>query len=354
MLEKWRSYVRANHWWGFKAAPILGFTYLYCHFFDFSYTDRSIIFALSALTIIGIAGFGYVINDIYDLEVDKKAGKNNPFEGKSKLFIATVILILAAFSLLPWTLLRHNKLTWTFLALQLILYFLYAHPFFRLKEKSIWGPICDALYGHAFPIIIACLTYQQYLGSKIPYSSWLFFTSLFFWQFFKGIRNILLHQLEDYENDVQSGLQTFTMQLGKNQTYKVILKFIQPVEVVSLLIFLGAISQFTPWTYVYFGAFIFINIFAHGIFRNVEWNPNVYSQNTYIYFVNNFYEAYLPYFFLFWCLSSEVYAIGILIAHIIFFPSTIDMITTDIRKAAREVWIQLDNLGSRIKRRLIK
>ncbi len=354
MLEKWRSYVRANQWWGFKAAPILGFTYLYFYFFEFSLTDKVIIFFLSATTIIGIAGFGYVINDFYDIEFDKRAGKKNPFEGKSRLFILLVGMILSALALLPWTILRSNIYIWLALSFQMILYFVYAHPIIRLKEKSIWGPVCDALYGHAIPIIIASLTYQQYLGSNIPYDELWFFITLFLWQFFKGIRNILLHQLEDYENDLSAGIQTLTTEKGKDTIYQKILFVIIPMEIVNLILFLISLHTFIPWTFVLIFVFLLLYIFGHGIFRNVKWHPKEYSDNAYIYFINDLYEVYFPYFFLIFCILDDSYAVGLLFLHIILFPSTINTITTDIRKALKEIWIQSDNFGSRIKRFLLK
>lgn len=352
MLTRWRSYVRANHWWGFKAAPILGFMYLYCYFFDFPFSDQLIILALSAITIIGIAGFGYVINDIYDLEADKEVGKNNPLEGKSTFFIFGVLSILSILALLPWLVLKSNIYIQLAIGFQMVLYLLYAHPLFRLKEKSIWGPICDALYGHAVPIIIACLTYQQYLGGQLPYIEWWFFLSLFIWQFFKGLRNILLHQLEDYECDIQAGIKTLTSIKGKDVIYQKILFFILPVEVLTLFAFISSLSAFSPWLYLFFFVFILINIFGHGIFRNIVWHPKVYSQNTYIYFLNNFYETYLPYFFLSWCILHESTAFFLLIIHVILFPSTLNMLQTDFKKTTKEIWIQIDNLAARVKNKL--
>ena len=182
IIEKLQTYIRSNHWWAFKAAPILGFAYLYFSFFEFPFSEKLIIFLLSAMTIIGVAGFGYVINDIYDVEVDKKAGKKNPFEGQSTAFILLVVVILVFIALFPWLFLKSSWSIWIALGFQALLYFLYAHPLIRHKEKSIWGTICDALYGHAVPIIIACLTYQQYLV-KLPYDKLWFFASLFFCEF---------------------------------------------------------------------------------------------------------------------------------------------------------------------------
>lgn len=353
MIEKLQSYIRSNHWWGFKAAPILGFTYLYFSFFEFPFSDKLLIFLLSAMTILGIAGFGYVINDIYDIEVDRKAGKKNPFEGKSTAFIFFVISVLVFIALLPWYFLKSNWSIWIALSFQMILYFLYAHPLTRLKEKSIWGPICDALYGHAVPIIIACLTYQQYIN-ELPYHQIWFFSSLFLWQFFKGLRNIFLHQLEDYDNDIKSGVQTITTQRGRDKIYQKTLFVIQPIEIVFLVLFLGSITSSFPSIWLFLGVFLLLYVFGHGVFRNVVWDSKVYSNNTYLYFINNFYETYLPYFFLVFCIINDPYCIVLLMLHVLLFPSTIQMMMDDYKRFLKEIWIQIDNFASRVKKSLQK
>ena len=354
LILKWRSYVRANQWWAFKAAPILGFTYLYFYLFTFSFTDKIIIFFLSAMTILGIAGFGYFINDLCDIEPDKKAGKKNPFDGKSFLFIIQVGIVLTVLALTPWIFLRSKMVIWVLLSFQIILYLLYALPHIRLKEKSIWGPICDALYGHAVPITIACLTYEQYVGGNLPYNEQLFFAVLFIWQFFKGMRNIFLHQLEDYDNDNKAHIQTLTTEKGQDAIYKSIIRVILPLEFILMVAFLFILVPFLPWIILYLIFFFVIYILGHGLFRNTPWNAHKYTPNTYIYLLNNFYETYLPIFFLTWCIYKETEAVSILIIHLILFPSTIWMISNDLKKALIELRIQLDNFASSTLRKLKK
>lgn len=343
MIERWQSYIRASHWWAYKAAPILGFTYMYCYFFDFSFSTKLILIGLSATTIIGIAGLGYVINDLYDIEADQKAGKKNPFESKSSLFILSVIAVLVFLALSPWYYLKSNAYIWTSLAFQMLLFIVYAHPFTRLKEKSFWGPVCDALYGHAVPIIIACLTYQQYL-QKLPYSPVWFFGSLFVWQFFKGLRNIFLHQLEDYENDLRANIRTLTTEKGKDIIYQKVLHIIIPLEAISLFIFFISITHTFGGIWIYFGVFMIIYIYGHGLFRNVQWDPKIYYSNTYIYFLNNFYEVYLPYLFIYLCIVESLISAWLLIIHLLLFPSSIHILVKDLKMFILEIWVQLKNL----------
>lgn len=350
-LQKVQNYIRANHWWTYKAAPLLGFSYLYIYFFELPKTEVLVIIVLSAITIIGIAGLGYVINDLYDIDADIKAGKKNAFIGKSNAFKICILLILSVIAIAPWFWLKSNWIIRIALVFQMFLFVIYAHPFTRLKEKSLWGPLCDALYGHVVPIIIACLTYEQYL-QQCPYSSYLFFGALFIWQILKGFRNIFIHQLEDFHHDQQSGIQTWTTIKGQDEVYQKILYFILPLEIVALFIFFIAITPHFPLIWGYFIVFLLINIYGNGLFRNIQWHPKIYFANTYLYFLNNFYEVYLPYFFLFFCISKQPFFTILLCIHVALFPSTISILIQDLNQARKEIWIQLDNFAASIKRKI--
>lgn len=298
---------------------------------------------LSAMTITGIAGLGYVINDLYDIEADRKAGKRNPFDNKPAFFKTGVIAVLTIVAIIPWYFLKSDLYIWLALAFQMLLFIVYAHPITRLKEKSVWGPVCDALYGHAVPVIIACLTYQQYL-KQLPYSPVWFFGSLFLWQFFKGMRNIFLHQLEDYENDMRSGVLTLTTERGQNNIYQKILYIIIPLEVIALFAFFLSITRAFPEIWIYFLVFMVLNIYGHGLFRNVQWHPKIYSANTYIYFLNNFYEVYFPCYFIILCIIKSPVSVWMLLIHILLFPSTIHILVKDLKMFALEIWVQIKNL----------
>jgi len=343
IFQNMSAHIRANHWWKYKAAPILGFTYLYCYLLDISLTEKIIIILLSAVTIVGIAGFGYVINDLYDIEADKKAGKPNRLAGKSGPEIFLIILLLCMVASLPWLYLRSTPTTWLLIGIQILLFILYAHPVTRLKEKSLWGPVCDALYGHAVPIVIACLTYQQYL-QKIPYHLLFFFSTLFAWQFLKGIRNIFLHQLEDYDNDIRTQTVTYTTEKGTFYVYRLILKKILPLEVILLLLFFAAVGDVLPLIPVSFFAFLYIFSLGHGLFRNVVINKTSYESNSYLYFLNDWYEDYLPWILLGACISEDLRMAVFALIHIIFFPSSVTNIFADIKSALLETWVQFKNL----------
>jgi 4-hydroxybenzoate polyprenyltransferase len=336
-ISKLSDPIRAGHWWKYKAAHILGFAYFYFYLLQLPLKESAIILALSAVTIIGVAGLGYVINDLYDIEPDRIAEKRNRMERFSPPVRGLIMLILVAVALLPWLYLRSNVWIWVLMGFELFLFGVYAHPLTRLKERSLWGPICDALYGHAVPVVIACLTYQQYF-EEAPYPVWPFFAALMIWQFFKGLRNIFLHQMEDHDGDVAAGLKTFTIKLGPRYIYRLIVRQLLPLEWLSGTLLAYILFTQTPFIGLAFGVFILLYILGHHLFRGTKTSPEFFRQNTYLYFLNDWYEDYFPWVFLVACIVSENHFWPLAVCHLFLFPGTVIRIGNDIFKALREVF----------------
>jgi 4-hydroxybenzoate polyprenyltransferase len=343
-INKLSNPIRAAHWWKYKAAHILGFAYFYFYLFQIDIRVAAVILLLSATTIIGIAGLGYFINDLYDIEVDKMAGKHNRMANRTSWQRFLIVLSLLMLTLLPWLYLKSNYLIWMLIGFELILFIAYSHPAIRLKERSLTGPLCDALYGHALPVMIACLTYQQYNNGTIPYDPFLFFTTLFCWQVAKGMRNIFIHQMDDTDNDMVSGIRTHSISIGAKRTYKLILYRILPGEILTGALFLYIIFTQTPFILYGVGIFLILYILGHGLFRNTKTGPEHFKLNTFLYFLNDWYEDYYPWLFLLALIFQNwtFYLLGIF--HIVFFPETVLRIIRDLLSAISELFVTLKKI----------
>ncbi|MCO5231415.1 MAG: UbiA family prenyltransferase [Chitinophagales bacterium] len=328
-------YIRANHWWSYKTTPILGFIYLYCSYFNMLPTQLVAVIFFFIVSYIGFAGTGYAINDIYDIEIDRKAGKRNPFEGKSKFFKFKLLFFLSLLAWAPWIYLR---MPWyiiiCFISLLLLL-LTYSHPSTRFKEHPFCGPIWDAMYGHVLPVLITCFTFQQYVV-KVPYNEWSFYLSLIIWQFFKGIRNILNHQLDDYDNDICSDTQTLVTIHGRTAIHHRIMVYILPLEIGSLIVFLMTISSQFKSIWAFIILFLLVYRFGHGLFKSKKWDKENHQKNSYLYFLNDFYELYLPYYFLLaFCFRQSEYIL-FLVVHILLFPTFLPKIWMEFSLAIVE------------------
>ncbi|MCO5247745.1 MAG: UbiA family prenyltransferase [Chitinophagales bacterium] len=326
------SYIRTTHWWAYKATPVLGFIYFYCNYAYIPNTQLfSVIFSF-LISFVGFAGLGYVINDIYDIRTDRKAKKSNSLDGTSFGFKVGLQLFLSILAWSPWIYLR---MPWyIILCLLGLLGFLllYSHPYTRFKEHPLLGPMCDALYGHVIPILITCFTFQQYI-EVVPYNEWAFYISLIIWQFLKGLRNIFIHQIDDFENDNVSNTRTLVTLKGKEVIYRFAMRRILPLEIVFLFIFLISVGPKFKGAWLFFCLFILIYRIGHGKFKKLF----DHQDNYYLFFLNDFYEMYLPYYFLLsFCFRQPVFILFLLV-HILMFPNISKRVKTDVLTAIFEL-----------------
>ncbi|MCZ2392451.1 MAG: hypothetical protein LC105_01140, partial [Chitinophagales bacterium] len=151
-----------------------------------------------------------------------------------------------------------------------------------------------------------------------------------------GLRNILIHQLDDYANDLSTDTQTLVTIYGKERVYHQTLKWILPLELVFLFLFLTTLGARFNHVWIFCLIFIFIYRFGHGIFTHLNWNKENHTKNTYLFILNDFYEMYLPFYFLLsFCFKRPEYIL-FLIIHILLFPSILPRIKSDFSRAIIE------------------
>lgn len=189
---------------------------------DFSYIKIGLLIVAYILTGIG----GYLVNDFFDREQDKVSGKSNVTSGKSNAIIWLIITFSWLFSFI--IILKFSVFASFLLVLQFLLLIAYSVPQIRLKENPILGIITDALYAHVVPLIILLAFF------KIDYESISVITLVLF-SFTVGLRDILLHQKLDQENDLKSNSNSFAIKFDKEFSY--ILVIVQLLMLVTLLLF---------------------------------------------------------------------------------------------------------------------
>jgi 4-hydroxybenzoate polyprenyltransferase len=148
---------------------------------------------------IGIAGF--LLNDFFDAEPDRIARKNNITLKYKPIYVAIVIFILILSGLALSSIISISIVY--LLLVQLALLIAYSVKYIRLKERGFWGILTDATYAHLIPEIILLILINKYSNQ--------IFVPVFFllMSFSIGLRDILIHQLKDYENDKKSNTKTY-------------------------------------------------------------------------------------------------------------------------------------------------
>lgn len=279
---------RIKDWWQSKAALLMGMVYLFTAWFGIGFEQFLLLALLSVATISGFASFGYLLNDFFDREKDALAGKKNFLAGKSQWSIMLLFLVAFIILLLPWKWLPFDVFSAALIGLQILLFLIYSAPPFRLKEKGIAGIIIDALYAHALPVILAAYTYSLAAGkplSIIPISL------LFIWQSFSGIRNILLHQVDDLQSDKKSGAKNFVAGIFPQPFYAFIRNLIL-LEVVFSLIFFGVLIFSNRLLAICFLTIFILAFITFMLFRKQEMPE--FLDSKWKFFPNNVYEKWLP------------------------------------------------------------
>jgi 4-hydroxybenzoate polyprenyltransferase len=235
--------IKAGKWWNDKAPPVFGLAYLLLAAGNHVVPLGTALIGLAAFmaSFIGVAGYGHIINDLFDIEADRIAGKANAMAGRSRLSGAVIFAVLLALGLLPWLALPANRWNLLFLAAQLVLLTVYAAPPLRLKVRPWPGILSDALYAYTVPMMITWTTFGTLAGSAE--ASTLLLASLLPWSVCVGLTGILRHQIDDADHDLASGVTTYVTRYGLARTIWLLSCVTVPLELVFFAVMTVAIAR---------------------------------------------------------------------------------------------------------------
>lgn len=312
--------IRISDPWNYKIPFLIAIPYLYAFHssFYYSFGAQNFIFKvfLSYITIIGIAGFAYTLNDFTDRKKDEAAGKENLHIHKPIWFSMGILLLFLSIALAPWYYFPKTVYTLSLLSIELLLFVLYSVSPFRFKERGFLGVITDSLYAHAIPALLALTAFDQ--NGELPFNTIRGLSiTLLLWQFFLGIRNILFHQIADSKNDIKSGIKTFVTSTSIPKTELLLKKLFIPLEVISFSLFCLIISL----TYFLMSLTLLAIYILYLFYQRKGYQSSthpVYRKFCY-FFLDDFYIEWLPIFFLLWLLTNDIRYIVPLVLHVLLF-----------------------------------
>lgn len=246
--------------------------------------------AASAILMFGFAGFGYLTNDWADMHKDALANKPNALEATSvrqRVGLLALFLLMIA---IPWLVLPFTVTSALFVLIELFLFVSYAFPPLRLKEKGWIGLVADAGYAHVVPVLFAGYTFGAVMPSyNIPVKCLML--TLGIWQAVVGIRNILLHQIQDAEYDRQSGTRTFLFNADRIRSVESFLQsYLIPAEAIALaILFAFTLYHQQPLVVLLFLAFIVWQWF----YKKLRVQTINYRKFLYTY-ADPYYGVWLP------------------------------------------------------------
>ena len=326
-IQKLINGLRWNKPWNYKAPFLISVPYFVILACSIGFETSLFSILASAITIIGIAGIGYYINDIKDIDKDRKAGKFNLIAGLSNTYKVVIFIFLLLLAVMPWFYLPLTLQNLPFFLFEFLLFYAYASPPLRLKEKGIWGMITDSLYAHANPALLAAITFSLLAGNDCPHF-FLYVTSLVFWQFILGVRNILMHQIEDHQKDIISGTLTFVTQYGKEKSDKLLKRVFLPLELISFIFFALVVNKVIPFFIMSYLIFLVIITFRIKVF----WKESIPGslKKRLSFFVDDFYLEWIPLLILVGLISYDSSFIWLFIIHIFLFKNVVKSILRDL------------------------
>ncbi len=252
--------VRGSNWWYAKIPPLLAIAYAVLLLkppppgIAFA-TLLGVLFSLCCL-----ASYGHIVNDAFDIEEDRRAGKPNTMVGKTVHQRASLCLLLVAMGFIPWLVLDFGSAAAVVLAANYLLPMAYSIPPLRLKERGIFGVVADAAGVHAMPTLfvalailhVASITGEGFLPLLLAAVAW---------SFLAGLRGIMIHQLWDRQNDIQAGTTTLASGQAPHRFRRLIRGIVFPAEMLTfgwLIWLVFPFAQATLWVvlaYIVFDAF---------------------------------------------------------------------------------------------------
>ena len=299
------------------------------------------------LALVSIAAFGYLFNDLCDVESDAVAGKPNSLGTFNLEWRIPIVYFPLLIGVISWFKMNQDiyfhsqRAVYANLpfALQILALILYSAKPFRLKERAELGVICDAFYGHLNPVLITIGVFGFAEVSGIwPY---LFVVLLSFVCSIKGIRNILLHQIEDRKKDEAAHLNTAVIKYGPWRIINFINHYLFPAEIFFLVCLIVVMSIHIPPLIILLLCFSIISYLKMSGWK-IGYADRRLLEFKFTYFMNDFYEGWLPVFML---IILSVYRhefVFLLILHLILFPNFIIKLFKDIKKIRENFKIEED------------
>ena len=321
-----KSILRAHRWWDTQLPVMMAPVY---HVLAEGEPAPAVTTTLGTLLLflvasVGIAGFGHLFNDLFDVEQDVESGAANLVAGRRPLRLAATFAVVLLLAWVPWLWLPTTPAVWALLGLEFALFILYSMPGVRLKERGILGPIADALYSWTISTAVALLVFARLGAVSVP--AWAS-ALLAAWAFVLGLRHILTHQIEDAGRDQAAGMTTFVTRHGWLPTFQILERILLPAEgllFLAILLVIGIDAPIVPVGFLLWTALVV----ARERDRAVAWPAAAESAPAIhrLFFFNitllqRFYTLWFPLLTLVLLVIRHPAYLGLAILHLLLFEN---------------------------------
>ncbi len=266
-------------WWNNIIPPVIAFYLLgLIHANQYAFDWKQ--FFLLIVLLVSVALFGFYLGEWSDISDDRNAGKLNQLAEKSVFFRVFVFLIIIIGLASSAFVMELNRMQYALIFVQLALFYFYSLYPFRFKYNRVLSMILDSLYSGTIMYLFAYSLGETYLSKPIL----IVITS---WGVFRGIRNYLIHTINDAQQDAKIGVKSFGNTFNKDSVVKFLQYYVLPVEVISFLLIIYFGNTF-------FVAFLILYIISFMVLWLTKSNENKREKIPFIYSINIFHEVFLP------------------------------------------------------------
>jgi 4-hydroxybenzoate polyprenyltransferase len=181
------------------------------------------------------ASWGFLLNDLADRESDSKSGRADALHGHalSRRVMWALILSTAVCSWVVVFLIGGGYVFKVVLAVDYLVGTMYSVRPFKLKVRRFWGFLANSVMERPLPILVF-LTYMHYYTAL----------TLLFPVLMELTWSVFKHQAADIKEDLAANVTTFAASLGERLSTRIVMEFLNPLSVLSLL-FLVVVAWFS-------------------------------------------------------------------------------------------------------------
>ena len=181
------------------------------------------------------AAFGYAINNYADRTVDALAHKPNVFSTMRPRWSALIVIALLLLGVGSATLFFWNQpAVVAVCALSFGLATAYSMPPLRLKERGWLGIVSSSLAQRVIPLVAGCELFHAWNVATITYLGLAFVV---------GLRFMVVHQIDDEENDRLAHVTTLLARFQRGALEKFLTRVVGPLELGLIGLVIGATAM---------------------------------------------------------------------------------------------------------------
>jgi len=290
-----KFFSRFDDWWFSKIPPLLTVAFLLILQRGIEPAEAIPLTVGILFSIISIAAFGHVVNDVFDIESDALAGKRNTMASIPKPIPLFLCLLLFMSGFLPAWLLHFHPPAVGLILLNYLWPSLYSMPPVRFKERGFAGILLDAAGSHITPTLLILVVFSQVGSAALDRSFFALAAVITIWASAQGFKGILYHQLADSENDHASNTSTWIRNIDQARIRSRLPIYNLFIEGLITCALIGIIFPFCPIASVVFLIYLIVEFVKNRMGFEFALDHDPQNIRPSVPFANDlFYGCWLP------------------------------------------------------------